>query len=74
MELDKVSAAIQLLLDELEKVSQALDKTGSDAFRAREYERARELAILARRATELRSEVAHLKNEFKRKRQIAPTL
>lgn len=66
MESDKVSAAIELLLDELEKVSQALDKTGSDAFRAREYERARELATLARKATELRSEVVHLKSEFKR--------
>lgn len=66
MERDEVSDAIQILLDELENVIESLDRSGSEAFHARKYEQAREIAALAQKTTEFRSKVTELKQEWKR--------
>lgn len=64
METNEVHAAFEILLEEIEAVADALNESGAEAFRAGDYERARQAIEEATRLAEFREKVKALQREW----------
>ncbi|RMH21474.1 MAG: hypothetical protein D6698_02745, partial [Gammaproteobacteria bacterium] len=64
METNEVNAAFEILLEEIEAVADALNESGAEAFRAGDYEGARQAIEEATRLAEFREKVKALQREW----------
>jgi len=64
METNEVHAAFEILLEEIEAVADALNESGAEAFRAGDYEKARQAIEEATRLAEFREKVKALQREW----------
>lgn len=62
--MNSVPAAFEILLEEIEAEIAVVDRAGSKAFEAKRYPRAKELAELASRLTNVRQRLADLRSEW----------
>lgn len=64
METNEVHVAFEILLEEIEAVADALNESGAEAFRAGDYEKARQAIEKATRLAEFREKVKALQREW----------
>lgn len=64
MNRNEVNVAFEILLEEIELVANQLNESGADAFRARDYDKARRAIEEATRLADFRAKVKNLQNEW----------
>ncbi|WP_322816026.1 winged helix-turn-helix domain-containing protein [Chloroflexus sp.] len=64
MERNEVNTAFEILLEEIELVANLLNESGADAFRARDYDKARQAIEEATRLADFREKVKALQREW----------
>lgn len=64
MDRNEVTAAFEIVLEEIETVVDSLNQDGASAFQKGNYDKARELMEIANRLTEFRSKVHSLQKEW----------